>query len=130
MSKSPEVLKSLKKAFIKFEEACTFPDEEVYRDAALKRFEFTFELCWKLMAAMLEDIGNEAFGVKRVFRVALSIGLIDDYDCWADFCELRNESAHVYNEGQARAILARVTIDFRAETAKLIAKATEIQADL
>lgn len=75
---------------------------DVYRrDGAIQRFEYTFELTWKMMQRVLKQQGVEAGSPKQVFRAALKIGLIDDLDKWFDFLEKRNLTVHTYNEDKA-----------------------------
>lgn len=75
---------------------------DVYRrDGAIQRFEYTFELTWKMMQRVLKQQGIEAGSPKQVFRAALKIGLIDDLDKWFDFLEKRNLTVHTYNEDKA-----------------------------
>ncbi|HBQ20450.1 MAG TPA: nucleotidyltransferase [Deltaproteobacteria bacterium] len=75
---------------------------DVYRrDGAIQRFEYTFELMWKMMQRILKMQGIEVGSPKQVFRAALKIGLIDDLNLWFGFLEKRNLTTHTYNEDQA-----------------------------
>ena len=51
-----EKLISAEKALAKFEEILADPvKDEKTRDAAIQRFEFTSEACWKLLQAILKE---------------------------------------------------------------------------
>mgnify|MGYP000440652629 CR=1 FL=1 len=50
----------LVKAVSKLEEALTLKEDEIHKDASIQRFEFSFELAWKLMQSMAGFHGKEA----------------------------------------------------------------------
>ena len=69
------------------------------KDGVIQRFEFSYELCWKLMKNYLEDEGiQEAKSPKSTFREAFKIGIIKDGDIWIDMLNDRNLTSHVYDE--------------------------------
>jgi len=85
------------------------PDEdELYLDATIQRFEFSFELAWKLMKAVLAYEGIEVSSPRGSIREGWKQGLIQEAEGWLDMLEKRNLSAHTYNEQTARAIYAAV----------------------
>ena len=79
------------------------PPNEFEKDAVIKRFEFTFELSWKMMRKFLQAFGKaEVSGSpKPILRDALEEHLINDLDKWFDFLDARNTSTHIYNEQEA-----------------------------
>ena len=78
------------------------PDaDEIYLDATIHRFEFSFELAWKLMKAVLEYEGIEVSSPRSSIREGWKAGLIDDAETWLDMQEKRNLSTHTYNESTA-----------------------------
>lgn len=101
---------------------------DIYRrDGAIQRFEYTFELAWKMMQRVLKQQGVEAGSPKQVFRAALKIGLIDDLDQWFSFLEKRNLTVHTYNEDTADEVFeaSRVFIPIVKETLKRLKKESE-----
>ncbi len=75
----------------------------------IKAFELCYELAWKTLQDYLAEIGFEgAVGPKPVIRQAFEAGIIHDGEAWAQMHQARNESAHVYNEENARALEAEV----------------------
>jgi len=78
---------------------------DIVRDATIQRFEYTFELSWKLLRRYLESEQNtiEA-SIKNVFREAGKLGLIDNVENWFEYLEARNLTSHTYNESTAEGV--------------------------
>jgi len=85
------------KALQRLEEAVQAEATQLHKDATVKRFEFTFELAWKLMQLVIIDKGYRERGPKDSIRRAARIGLIDNADAWMDFLKKRNQIVHVYD---------------------------------
>ena len=73
-------------------------ENELYQDALIKRFEFTFELAWKTLREFLLDQGYrlEIASPKGVFAYAYQEGFLEDEALWLDMLETRNLTAHDY----------------------------------
>ena len=85
------------------------PDkDDLYLDATIQRFEFCFELAWKLMKAVLSDGGIEVSSPRASIREGWKQGLVQEAEAWLDMLEKRNLSAHTYNEQTAQVIYAAV----------------------
>ncbi len=82
--------------------------DDMYLDATIQRFEFCFELAWKLMKAVLEYEGIEANSPRSSIREGWKQGLISDAEEWLDMMEKRNLSSHTYDENVARDIYHEV----------------------
>lgn len=82
--------------------------DDMYLDATIQRFEFCFELAWKLMKAVLEYEGIEANSPRSSIREGWKQGLISDAEEWLDMMEKRNLSPHTYDENVARDIYHEV----------------------
>ena len=78
--------------------------DDMYLDATIQRFEFCFELAWKLMKAVLEYEGIEANSPRSCIREGWKQGLISDAEAWLEMMEKRNLSSHTYDENVAREI--------------------------
>ena len=78
--------------------------DDMYLDATIQRFEFCFELAWKLMKAVLEYEGIEANSPRSSIREGWKQGLVSDAEAWLDMMEKRNLSSHTYDENVAREI--------------------------
>src|SRR5260370_25014981 len=97
------------KAIPRLEEALTLPKDAIVRDSAIQRFEISFELCWKLLKAYLEEEHNVACTSPRTcFRAAFKNGVIDNDPFWIDLTALRNYPVHTYNEALADDVYARL----------------------
>jgi nucleotidyltransferase substrate binding protein (TIGR01987 family) len=96
---------SLQNALNSLDKALAEPINEFVRDAAIQRFEYCYELCWKMLRRVLaEDKGTEAISDlsrRDLFRLASQKHLIDDPLIWFEFHKARNETSHTYNETKA-----------------------------
>ena len=70
--------------------------KRMYVDAVIKRFEVTFEYCWKLMKAASEYQGSDAPGPRPAIQKAIRFGWIDEPEFWAEALDARNGSVHGY----------------------------------
>lgn len=101
------------------------PEDKFQRVAAIKAFEFCFELAWKYQQSWVsQDDGMAIASPRGTFREAAKHGLIDNPKAWFDFLEWRNLTVHTYNDDTAAQIYQVVKNDFVGELDKLI-KAAE-----
>jgi len=77
-------------------------------DGTIQRFEFTFELAWKLARAILKYQGIEAEAPRQVIKEAFKARMIQDGQQWLDMLEDRNKSSHIYDERQAVEIHVKI----------------------
>ena len=85
------------------------PEKIVLRDGVIQRFEFTFELSWKMLKRYLEEFGLEkvdGLNNRDLFRVGFEQGLLDDPEAWFHYLKMRNQSSHIYDAGKAAAVFA------------------------
>ena len=99
--------------------------DDMYLDATIQRFEFCFELAWKLMKAVLEYEGSEVNSPRSTIREGWKQGLIADAEAWLDMMEKRNLSAHTYDEHSAWGIYRVVKERYIALLTALDAKVQE-----
>ena len=94
-----------KKALDKLQRIIDEPEVNDYRlDALIQRFEFTYELAWKLIKAWLEYNGIEARTPRDCFREAFAVDLIQEGEGWMDMLVDRNLTSHTYDEEDAKNI--------------------------
>lgn len=110
MDKTTALINDLTQALTKLNEVLSLSETEVNRDSAIHRFEFTFELSWKLMASILVDQGMATTGVKNVIRQAADLGLVSDVETWFKFLESRNLTTHTYKEKLAKEIYQHIKV--------------------
>lgn len=78
-------------------------------DATTQRFEFNFELMWKILRlALVESHGFEAVSPKQTLQKAYAVGWIEDEQFWLNMLKDRNLTTHTYKEDLAREIYARI----------------------
>ncbi|MGF7184799.1 nucleotidyltransferase substrate binding protein (TIGR01987 family) [Desulfitispora alkaliphila] len=83
--------------------------DSIVLDAVIQRFEFTYELSWKLIKAYLAYSGIADVKTPRgAFKEAFAVGLLRDGDVWIDMIEDRNRTSHTYDEAEARRIYEKV----------------------
>ena len=98
-----EKLNDFGKALIRLNEAIdeskNNPVSSTLKDGVIQRFEFCYEICWKLIKYYLENEGiQEAKSPKSTFREAFKIGIIEDGEKWIDMLNDRNLISHVHDE--------------------------------
>lgn len=79
-------------------------------EGTTQRFEFTFELGWKLLKDRLEDTGIRLVTIapRPVIRAANEARLIEDADAWMDMVDDRNRTSHEYNEDMIDDIIENI----------------------
>ena len=84
--------------------------KRAFRTAAIKSYEYAYELAVRLIRRRLqrtapsaEDIAQMDF--KPLMRLAAERGIIDDPVAWFLYREKRNETAHTYDETKALDVL-------------------------
>jgi len=115
-------LGNYKKALARLEEALAEkePDQYVY-DAVIKRFEFTYELAWKLLKAFIEYKGGEDVRFPRdIFKEAYAKGLLENGEVWLSMLQDRNLSSHTYSQERAMEIYNRVKDIYFEEFIQLV----------
>jgi len=100
-------------------------DEEL-RDACIQRFEYCFELSWKMLKRRLEldlpDAGSvDAMSFRELIRHGGEMGLVRDVDAWMVFRDKRNTTSHSYNAAKA-AEVAAVIPEFAVHALDLLAQ--------
>ena len=77
-------------------------------DGTIQRFEFTFELAWKLESAILSYNGVEVGIPRMVIKEAFKAGLLKDGAAWIEMLEDRNKTSHIYDEDMAQEIYNKI----------------------
>ena len=83
----------------------------VERDAAIQRFEYSTEACWKAAQSVLSiQFGLELASPKSVIRSCAQNALLTEADARLamELVDDRNLTAHTYNEALAQAIWSRL----------------------
>lgn len=99
-------LDDLKNAHSRLQEALTAEKTELNRDAAIQRFEFTFELVWKILKNVNFYFGSECNNPRDCFRLAAQNELLANPEEWFNYLKQRNNTVHAYNEEKAREVFS------------------------
>ena len=83
----------------------------IHRDAAIQRFEYTFEATWKAAKIYLTRIeGIEAASPKKVIRSCFQVGILTEKQTQLglEMVDDRNLTSHTYHKGVAEGIYCRL----------------------
>ncbi len=100
------------------------PFSVIVRDAAIQRFEYTFEAVWKFVREYLkEKEGLIANSPKSCFKEIFSLGLASEKEAeeLQEMTDSRNDTSHTYKEAVARAIYEKIG-DYSLLMEKVLAK--------
>ena len=100
------LLAQLERAVDRFREVLKQPKNEFMRNSAIQRFEFCFDLSWKIMKGYLEERIPDLKLIypKETIREAFQKGLVEDNIQWMVMVNERNLTSHTYNEPIAEKI--------------------------
>jgi nucleotidyltransferase substrate binding protein (TIGR01987 family) len=98
----------IKSALARFEEAVNSEENDLVVDAAIQRFEFCYELLWKLTKTYLNTEGVPCQSPRETFKKAFEMNLIESQKTWASIIEFRNLTTHTYNEDLAHKVFAEL----------------------
>lgn len=101
----------LERAIKTLKEIFQEPYSVIVRDAAIQRFEYTFETFWKLLREYLRECeGIRCNSPKSCFREALSAGLITEEQAMTclEMTDDRNLTSHTYIEKIAEQIYKNI----------------------
>ena len=87
-----------------FDEAVAKAQTQLEQDGAIQRFEFTYELLWKILKKILAFKGLAINNPRDVFREAAKEGLVEDPKFWFEVIKKRNMTTHMYSEMYAKEI--------------------------
>lgn len=84
---------------------------EQFRNFVIQTFEYSYELCFKLMRRKLTEMAVSAdeiasLGFQDVVREAARMGLCNDPEAWFDYRTVRNKTSHAYQEAVAKEAFA------------------------
>lgn len=110
MSKIDLAVTKLEKALISLEDIYMKPPtaDRATIDATIQRFEFTFELFWKLLKLFLNEKGVEVQFPKDVLQEAYKASILNDEILWLGMLKDRNLTSHTYDKILADEIFARI----------------------
>ncbi|MFH1541378.1 MAG: HI0074 family nucleotidyltransferase substrate-binding subunit [Elusimicrobiota bacterium] len=108
-------LKKFQKTLITLKEALDERKNDLIRDSVIKRFEYTFELCWKTIKVFLnEKFGIDIFSPKECFRELRKNKLISDEqtELLLRMTDDRNKIIHTYDEDFSDELYKKIKGDY------------------
>jgi len=115
MEKIKALTGDTKRALDTFKEILNEPFSIIVRDAAIQRFEYSFEAIWKLLKEYL----NKKEGIicnspKSCFREAFNVQILDEDETIKalEMTDNRNLTSHAYIEKVAQKIFEKLEIYF------------------
>lgn len=106
-------------------------DEEfdLFQEGLIQRFEYTFELAWKVMQDYLKYQGVDVEGGPRsAMREAFNLKLLKDGKIWMEMIKSRNMTSHTYNEETANEIFHEVMYAYREPFLEFRRKMEELRS--
>ena len=110
MKKSEVLIKvdNFEKGLNRLKEAVERAKDDLDKDGVIQRFEFTIELLWKALKAILAYQGIECYSPRSCIKEAFKANLIEDDEIILDMLEDRNRSSHIYSEFTSEEIFERI----------------------
>lgn len=109
---------SLTKALATLEEAVNayqkHPENGFIRDAGIQRFEYTYELSYKMLRRYLEMTEStksiiDDLSFPSLIRLGFERGLLaSEWVVWKGFREARNITTHTYDENKAQDVFEEI----------------------
>ncbi len=105
---------NLEKSLASLQEVVELEKTDINGSATIQRFEYTFELFWKLLKKIIEfrSVKNDLAFTKDILREAYAGFLISDGDVWIEMLKDRNLTVHTYNEDLAQEIYHRICNEY------------------
>lgn len=97
-------LKTLERALATLKDIFQEPYSVIVRDATIQRFEYTFELAWKMFRKAAKIEGIDTGSPRQSIRAVYDAKLIDDTDIWFQMLDDRNQISHTYREVTAEEV--------------------------
>lgn len=101
-----KALRSLQRAV---DRSLAEPEDEEVRDAVIQRFEYCYELCWKMLKRILErespvpaEVDRMSF--RELIREGGERGIIAHVEHWMEYRSQRNITSHIYDEEKAASV--------------------------
>jgi len=94
-------LASLKECYSYFKAEKDENLRKYIKDSCIKRFEFTYETAKKIMNKFLKKEFDKAdidLTINNIFREMYGLGIIENFENWADYREKRNTTSHEYDD--------------------------------
>lgn len=121
MKRMRERYEDYKKALERLKEAVLEEPTEIIIDGTIQRYEFTFELAWKIMKDYLEYNGfiDGLSSPRNIIQLAFQNKIIKNGDIWIQMMLDRNLLSHLYDEEKSREIYNNIKNSYLAQFEQL-----------
>ncbi|MCC5853858.1 MAG: nucleotidyltransferase substrate binding protein [Alkalimonas sp.] len=87
---------------------------QLEKEGIIQRFEFTFELAWKVLKDKMEHDGLviDQISPRAVVRLAYQAKYIDDAEVWLRMIGDRNLMSHTYDSAKFEMVLQAIASDY------------------
>ena len=109
------------KALNRLKEAIKEEPTEIVIDGTIQRYEFTFELSWKMVKDYLEYNGviENTGSPREIIKQAFQSNIIENGEVWIQMMLDRNSLSHLYDEEKSREIYTNIKEKYIVEFEKL-----------
>ncbi len=118
MDRLKQRVMTAERALVSLEELASISSPtKIERDAAIQRFEYTFEAYWKAAQRYLLVVeGIDSGSPKDVIRQCRAVGILSDKLAvrGLEMVDDRNLTVHTYNESLAQLVLSRIPTHTKA----------------
>lgn len=107
-----------KRAFSLLREAIELSNQrkltDLEEEGVIQRFEYTWELAWKLLGDLLaaDGVTLETLTPRSVIRAAFEAKLIADGEAWMGALDARNQMSHRYDPKLFAAVIADIKASY------------------
>ena len=122
LSRLKNMNNSLKVCFADFQAQTDERIKEYIKDSCVQRFEYTYEVAKKIMNKFLKkeyEKSDKELTVNNIFRQMYGLGMVQDFERWANYRECRTFTSHEYDKKNAEQIL-EIVPDFMKDIDYLI----------
>ena len=127
---------NLKRAFLLLREVMEIIQERklspLEQEGVIQRFEYTWELTWKVLKDYLEYSGIvlDTITARSVIKEAIAAKIIDNGDVWMDALDSRNKMSHTYNYKDFEKIIISIEKNYYPELNNFYLKMLKISTKI
>jgi nucleotidyltransferase substrate binding protein (TIGR01987 family) len=108
MKRLEQARQELGKALTALDEAVGSARTDLEVDGTIQRFEFTYELFWKLLKVYMEDQGLIVKTPRECFKEGFRLEIIEDEKICLRMIDDRNLTVHLYDRKTSREVFERI----------------------
>lgn len=101
-------IENFEKSLQRLKEAVETAEDDLDKDGVIQRFEFTVELLWKTLKAILKNKYIECNSPRDCIKQAFKARVIEDDEIILDMLEDKIRSSHIYDELTSHEIFDRI----------------------